>query len=189
MEAHILVVAVQVLQVVDGLNALGLHNLVLDPGVKGADLHAEALGDASNVAANGAKGVDAQRLAQQLGARSAVVAVANHCHHHAQHQLGNSVGVLARSVHHAHTMSSSLGQVNVVVASTGADDNLQLLGSVKHFLVDLVAANNQTSGIGNGGNHVGLGAFLNQHELVASGLDNFLDALDCYRSKGFLSCN
>ena len=166
-----------------------MHGLVLDPGVKSADLHAEALGNASHVAAHSTESMDAKRLAQQLGARSAIIAVANHCHHHAQHQLGNGVGILTRSVHHAHTMSCGLGQVNVVITGTGADNHLQLLGCVKHFLVNLVTAHDQTGGIGNGCNHVGLGAFLDENELVATGLNHFLDTLDCYRSKGLLSCN
>ena len=133
--------------------------------------------------------MDTQRLAQQLGARGAVIAVADQGNEHTHYQLGNSIAVLARGVHHAHAVGGSLGQVDVVITCTSAYNHLQLGSGVKHFLVHLVAAHDQAGTVGDSLDHVLTGAFLNQDQFVACTFDHFTDALYGYGSKGLLGCN
>ena len=113
-------------------------------------LHAEALGYACHVAANITEGQDAQLLAHQLSAAGSVVEVA-HCHYeHAEHQFCHTVGILSGSVHCHHTGLCAGLKVKVVKTGTGADNNLQVLGSLHHLGVNLVGAHNESIGIGNG---------------------------------------
>ena len=86
-------------------------------------------------------------------------------------------------------MGGSLGKVDVVITCAGANNHLQLGCGVKHFLVHLVAANNQTSAVSDGVDHVLTGTFLNEYQLVAGALNHLADALNCHGSKGLLGCN
>ena len=133
--------------------------------------------------------MDTQGLALELGARSAVVTVADEANDHTENELGNGVGVLARSVHHAHAMLGGLVKVDVVIAGASANYHLELWSCVENFFVYFVAANDQAGAVGNSVDHVLLGAFLHENKLVTTLFNNFADASNGSCSKWFLGCN
>ena len=86
-------------------------------------------------------------------------------------------------------MLCGLGQVDVVVAGTGAHHHLELGSGVHDLLVDDIAAHDEACAILDGGYHVVFGALLHEHKLVTGVFKHFLDALDCGGGKGLAGCN
>ena len=114
-------------------------------------------------------------------------AVARHEDHHGQSQLGHGVGVLPRGVHHHDAAGRSGREVHVVIARTGAHDNLEHLGGIDDFGRHLVAAHDQRIGVGHGFEQLGLvRILLEQGELMARTLDDFANSIDRLLGKGFL---
>ena len=86
-------------------------------------------------------------------------------------------------------MGSGGGQVDVVIAGSGAHHNLQLLGGVEHFGIHLVRADNQRIGILYGIQQLLLlGVFLQQGQLISCSLYLFLDAFHGSCCERLLCC-
>ena len=80
-------------------------------------------------------------------------------------------------------------KVDVVITSTSANYNLQLLGSVEHFSVDLIRTDNECVGILYGVEQLSLLCiFLEQHEFIARCLYFFANALNSSTCKWFFCC-
>ena len=171
-----------------------MHTGLLDDlcgavGIVGIDIHTKALGDAGHVAADVAEGEDAQLLAHELGAALAVVEITDGHDEQTEDELGHGVGVLARRILGHHVVSRGGGEVDVVVAGTGADDDLQLLGSVEHLGVDLVRTDDHGISILDGVKQLSLlSIFLEQHELMAGCLHFCFDTIHSSGCKRFLCC-
>ena len=172
MERHVVVLAEEFLRGVEGLDAFALNLVVGHEHVEGGDVHAEALGDASHVAAYLAEGVDAEGLALEFGAGFAVVAVAGHEDEHAEYELGDGVGVLAGGVHDADAALGGGGQVDVIVAGAGTNDDFQLGSGGHDFAVNLVGADDETLDIGDCLEEVFAGALLYYFEVGAGGINH-----------------
>ena len=87
-------------------------------------------------------------------------------------------------------MSGSGCEVDVVVTCTGTNHNLQLLGSVKYFGVNLVRTDNQSVGILHSVQQLSLlRIFLQQGELMAACFYLFANALDSCCCERLLCCN
>ena len=189
MKRNKLVVLIQFLDAVHRCYAGGCHVFILHPWVESRHLHSKTLSYACHVAAHLPECVNAQRLALKLAACFAVVAVANHQHSHAKHQLGNGVGILSGCIHHTHAVSSGFGEVNVVVTCTGTHHHLEQRCCIKHFFINNVAAHNQTGCIGNLGYKVGFSAFFQQHQFVACFFHHLAYAVDSSCGKWFFGSN
>ena len=158
-------------------------------GIIGIDVHAEALGDAGDVAAHVSVGVDTQLLAFQLRAGRAVIQVAGGHHHQAESQFGHGVGVLSGRVHHADMMGGGRSEVYIVITCACTDNNLQLLGGVKDFGVHHIAADDEGVGIGHCLQQLGLFAiFLQQGEFIPCCFYLFADAVHGYLRERLVGC-
>ena len=124
-----------------------LDDLCGAEGVVGINVHTEALGDASHVAAYITEGEDTQLLTQQLGTALTVVETTNGHHEQTEYEFGNGIGVLTWGILGNYVVSGSCGEVDIVVTSTGTNNNLQLLGSVEHFGIDLIRTDDECVGI------------------------------------------
>ena len=164
----------------DSLGQAGLVDLVGGKEcIVSIDFHAEAVGDTGHVASHITEGEDTQFLALELGAGLAVVEITDGEDEQTHDQLGNSIAVLAGGVHGDDAASGAGGEVEVVEAGASADDNLEVLGVVNHFLGDLVGADDEGIGIGNGSVElVDRGIFFEESQGVAVLLNNFADAVD-----------
>lgn len=171
----------------EGLDACLLHDVVGAIGVECLDVHAEAFGDAGDVAAYLTECLEPEVLALEFEAGGAGIHVAG-CHDaHAEDELGDGVGVLSGSVLGDDAMGGGCGEVDVIVSGTGAYDDLEVAGCVEHLGVDLVGADDERVGIGDGGEKVGAGGvFLKEGELVAGVFDDLADAVDCHSGKWLL---
>ena len=133
------------------LDAGFFHHFVGAIGVESLDVHAETFGNAGNVAAYLAEGLDAEMLALELKARSACIHIAGGHHAHAEHKFRNGVGVLAGSIFGNNPIFGRGLEVDVVITSACTDHNFKVLGSIEHFGIDFVRADDQTVGIGDSG--------------------------------------
>ena len=159
-------------------------------GVVCAHLHAESLGNACHVAAHVSEGQNAQALAHQLASALAVVEVAHGIYQHAHHQFGHGVAVLSGSVHSHHVVGCGSLQVQVVESGTRTHHNLQVLGSVQHLGIHLVAAHNQRVSIAHSLKQLALLCiFLKQRQFITRRFNHLSDALHRSGGKGLFRSN
>ena len=121
-----------------GVNTCSLDDICRAEGIISRYFHTEALSDAGYIATYITKCQDTQLLTLQLTASLAIVEITNGKYQQAEYQLGYSVGVLTRSILSYYVVSSSSSQVDIIITSTGANDDLQVLGSVEYLGVSLV---------------------------------------------------
>ena len=87
-------------------------------------------------------------------------------------------------------MCSSCCQVYVVISGTGAYNDFQLFGSVEHFGIHHVAADDDGVYVLYGLQQFGLFAvFLQQHQLVACCFYFLTDAVYSHFGKRLICCN
>ena len=165
------------------LHSVGFDSFFGAESIVGIDVHPESFGDTGNIASHISVGMDTQLFPLELCARGAVVHVAYSHHHQSESQFGYGVRVLSWRVHHAHVVCRGRFKVYVVVASTSAYHDFQLLGSLQYFCVDYVAADNQGIGIGHSLEEFGFfSIFFQQVQFVPSFFRYFADAV--YRNFG-----
>ena len=127
----------------DGLHASSLDDLCGAIGIISQHLHVETLSDASHIATYIAKGENAKTLVLQLGTAGAVEEVTLGIDKKTEYKFSYAVGVLTWGVHGHYFVSRSGFEVDVVIPCAGTDDNLQLLGSVKHLCIDFIGTDDQ----------------------------------------------
>ena len=158
--------------------------------IVGINIHAEAFGDAGDVASHVTEGEDAEFLAHEFGAGFSVIEVTDGVDEHAHDEFGNGVAVLAGGVHGNNAASGASLEVEVVVTGTSADDDFKVFGVVDDFFGNLVGADDEGVGIGNGFvKVVHVGIFLEEGQGVAVFLNNFADTVDGNFGEGFLGSN
>ena len=173
-----------------GVNTGSLNDISWAECIVGSYLHTEALGDASHVATHVTESQDTQLLALQLRACLAVVEITNGENQQTENQLGNGVGVLTRSILSHHVVSSSSSQVDIIITGTGANDDLEVLGSVEHLGISLVRTDNHRIHILHSIEKLSLLCiFFEQHQFVACSLYFFLNALDSSCCEWLFCCN
>ncbi len=181
---------VELFDVVERLNACFGDDLLRAIGVEGRHVHAEAFGDAGDVAADLTEGVDAELLAFELAAALAVIAVAGHHDGHTEHEFGNGVGVLAGGVLNHYAMGCGSGEVDIVVAGACAHNDLEILGGVEYLVVDFVGADNKTFDVGDSFQKFSfLGVFFKKNHLHSGAFDDFADAVDGCCCERFFGCD
>ena len=159
-------------------------------GVVSIDIHAEALSDASYVAARVTVSQEAKLLILELSTRGAIEAVTYAEEEHSEDELSYSVSVLSRSVHHAYAVSGSGLEVYVIVASTSADDDLELLSSVEDLGIYDVATDDDCFDVGDSCEELGLSRILFEEDYFeASFGEDLLDTSYCGSSEGFFGGN
>ena len=158
----------------------GLTDLLRrDERVDGHDAHSQSLGLLADQTADVAESLDADLPALDFSACGRGELVAAHIDHHRDGKLGDSVGVLSRSVHNDHVVRGRRGEVNVVVTGTGTDNDLQLFRCVKHFGCDFVGADDESVHISDGCDELrSVSVLLKSGELVPCSGDDFLDPGD-----------
>ena len=150
--------------------------------VDGHNTHSKSLGLLADQTADVAESLDADLLALDLGSRGRSELVAGHIDHHRDGKLGDSVGVLSRSVHNDHVVRGRRGEVNVVITGSGTDNDLQLFRCVKHFGCYFVGADDESVHVSDGCDELrSVGVFLKSGELVPCRCDNLLDPGDSRR--------
>ena len=159
-------------------------------GVVSIDIHADALSDASYVAARVTVSEETKLLVLELSTRGAVEAVAYAEEEHSEDELSDSVSVLSRSVHHAYAVSGSGLEVYVVVAGTSADDDLELLSSVEDLGIYDVATDDDCFDVGDSCEELGLSRVLFEEDYFeASFGEDLLDTSYCGGSEWFFGGN
>ena len=121
-----------------GVNTGLLDDLCRAESIVGVNLHAKAFGNAGNIAANVTESKYTQFLAHQFSTGLAIVEVTYGEDKQTEDQLGHGIGILSWGVLGYDLVGSSGSQVDVVVAGTGTNNYLQLLGSVEHLGIYLV---------------------------------------------------
>ena len=175
---------------VNSVNASLFDDILGAESVVGINLHAEAFGNASHVAANVTESQDTEFLAHELCTGLAVVEVSHGKNHHTEHEFGNGIGVLSGSVLHNNALVFGISGVDVVVAGTGTNNDFQVGGSVEHLRSNLVRANDERIGILHGIEQLSLFCiFFEQYEFIACTFDFFSDALYSNCCKRFFCCN
>ncbi len=143
------------------------------------NFHTEAFGDAGNIASNITESEDTKFLAHQLAAALSVVEIADAENEQTHNELSNGIAVLARGVHCDDATGGASLKVEVVESGASADNDLQLFGVVDDLFGDLVAADDESVGIGNGCVEVvHVGIFLEKSQSVAILLNHFADAVN-----------
>mmetsp|Transcript_4911 Transcript_4911/g.5482 ORF Transcript_4911/g.5482 Transcript_4911/m.5482 type:complete len:241 (+) Transcript_4911:402-1124(+) len=112
-----------------------------DVGIVCEALHAKALGQLVHCPRHRAEAVEGDLPIHQLEATGAIEVVASTDDHHPKNQLCHCVGVLARSVHGDHAFGFTCLQVDIVIASTSTDHDLQLIGLLQNSGIHDVTAN------------------------------------------------
>ena len=158
----------------------GLTNLLRrNERVDGHNTHSQSLGLLADQTTHVAEGLDADLLALDLGSRGRSELVAGHIDHHRDGKLGDSVGVLSRSVHDDHVVRGRRGEVNVVITGSGTDNDLQLFRGVKHFGCDFVGTDDKSVHVSDGCDELrSVSVLLKSGELVPCSGDDFLDPGD-----------
>ena len=128
--------------------ASSLDSFLRTESVVSIHLHTEALSNASHIATYITEGEDTKLLAQEFGARLAVIEIANGIYQQTEYKFGNSIRVLARSILYDNTLLLGISTVYIVVAGTCTNYNLELLSSVEHLRSNLVRTDNHCVGIG-----------------------------------------
>ena len=131
--------------------------------------------------------MDSETLAAYFGSRTRRELVARDEDHHAYDQLGHGVRILSGRVHHDDAPLGAGRQIDVVVAGSGPHDDFQVPGRIDHLARDLIAADDQSVGIGHGGQQFRLiGVLFEQSQLVSGSLDDFSYTVDRRLGKRFL---
>ena len=131
--------------------------------------------------------MDSETLAAYFGSRTRRELVARDEDHHAHDQLGHGVRILSGRVHHDDAPLGAGRQIDVVVAGSGPHDDFQVPGRIDHLARDLIAADDQSVGIGHGGQQFRLiGVLFEQSQLVSGSLDDFSYTVDRRLGKRFL---
>ena len=130
-----------------------------------------ALHEAPNIAV----GLDAETLALDLGACAGGETVAGHVYHHCYGKFGHGVGILSRGIH-CHYLPCRTGlEVDIVVAGSGTDYNLQLRGCRDDVSCHLVRPDYEGIGIGHSLDQLFPGrVFLEQADFMPCFLGYFL---------------
>ena len=174
----------------DSVYTVLLDDVSRREGVVGIDFHADALSDASYVAARVTVSKETELLVLELRARGTIEAVADSEEEHSEDELSYSVSVLPRSVHHAYAVSGSGLKVYVVVAGTSADDDLELLSSVEDLGIYDVATDDDCVDVGDSCEELSLSRVLFEEDYFeASFGEDLLDTSYCGSSKGFFGGN
>lgn len=182
--------AVELFDGVHRSRAAGDDLLVGEERVEGADVHAEGLGFLADETADVAVGLDTEFLALELGTGLAVELAAGHENHQGDGELGHGVGVLSRGVLHDDAMGGRGGEVDIVEAGTGTDDDLELFRGVQHGGRHLVGTDDEGLGVLDGLAELGLaGVLLEELDLVAGGLEQFVDIMHSRFGERLLGCN
>ena len=173
-----------------GVNTCSLDDICRAEGIISRNIHTEALGDASDITTHVTKCQDTQLLTLQLTASLAIVEITNCENQQTEYQFGYSVGVLTRSILGYYVVSSSSSQVDIIITSTGANDNLEVLGCVEHLGISLVRTDNHRIHILHGIEKLSLLCiFFEQYEFIACSLYFFLNALDSSCCEWLFCCN
>jgi len=130
--------SIELLKRLHHVDTLSLSILSLDEGIEGVDLHAEALGDATDAASDSTIGLKTKLTATELIAALAAEATTDGHDSKTKGNLSNSVGVLARGVHDNDALGRAGSKVDGIITSTSTDDDLQSRSVLKKLSVDLI---------------------------------------------------
>ena len=162
-----------------GGHAGGVDLLSGEECVVSIDFHTEALSDAGDVAAYVTESEKTELLAHEFGTGLAVVEVTDAEDEETHDELGDGVAVLTRGVHGDDTLCGASFEVEVVIASASADDNLEVLGVINNFLGNFVGADDKSVSVSDCGVEIiHVGIFFEKSQCVAVLLNDFADAIN-----------
>ena len=162
---------------------------VREERVERGDRHAEGAGLRADQAADVAVSLDAEALPRELAARRGRELGPGHEDHHREGEFRHGVGILAGGIHHHDAAGRSGGEVDIVIAGAGTDDNPQLRRGGDHLRGHLVRADDHRLRIGRGGLEVRLLRIFFQPDHLVPGLrENPGNPLHRLRGKGLLRC-
>ena len=190
MQADNIASLIEFVGTVNGGHFRRCHSLIGAVSVVSIYLHAKALCNTGNVTAHITKGVDTQFLAFQFGSAGSVVEITNGKHHETECQFRNSVGVLARCIHSHYIVSGSRSEVDVIETCASANDNAQFLGRIEHFSIHNIGADDDSFCVSHCVEQLLFACiFLQEHQLIASFLHHFADAVYGNLCEGLFGSN
>mmetsp|Transcript_30118 Transcript_30118/g.36952 ORF Transcript_30118/g.36952 Transcript_30118/m.36952 type:complete len:242 (-) Transcript_30118:47-772(-) len=150
-------------------------------------LHTKTLCQLVHSTGHGTKAVEGDFTVHQFETAGAIVVVSSTRNHHTEDQLCHGICILSRCVHGGNALGLACFQVDVVVASTCADYDLQLARLVHNSLVHDVGANDHGIHICHGSQEILLALVVLQllHGVVGR-LENIFNLRHRARCEGLL---